>query len=113
MTLLYDILSAYPIMGNKPNQLDSRKAKLAMSVMDRNRHYDLYGIHRWHWVAMGEKLGLPEVPMFVDDIVQQTPAVVDRIANRLPGGFPASVFNAISKGMLRAAKRLEAEPDRR
>lgn len=113
MTPLYDIISAYPIMGNKANQLDSRKAKLAMAVMDRNRHYDLYGIHRWHWVAMGEKLGLPEVPILIDEMVQQTPAVLERIAMRLPEGFPASVFNAIRDGMLRAAKRWGIEPNRR
>jgi len=113
MTPLYDILSAYPIMGKKANQLDSRKAKLAMAVVDRNRHYDLYGIHRWHWVAMGEKLGLPDVSMWIEDIIAQTPLALDRIATRLPQGFPEPVFKAIRDGMLGAARRLEAEPNRR
>lgn len=113
MTPLYDIISAYPIMGAKANQLDPRKTKLAMAVVDRNRHYDLYGIHRWLWVAMGEKLGLPEVPMLIEEMTQRTPAVVERIATKLPEGFPASIFKAIRDGMLRAAKRLGAEPDRR
>jgi len=113
MTPLYDIISAYPIIGAKANQLDPRKTKLAMAVVDRNRHYDLYGIHRWHWVAMGEKLGLPEVPVLIDEVVQQTPVVIERIAMRLPEGFPAPMFKAIRDGMVRAAKRLGAEPNRR
>ncbi|WP_233842065.1 type II toxin-antitoxin system HipA family toxin [Dyella sp. 2HG41-7] len=113
MTPLYDILSAYPIMGNKATHLDSRKAKLAMAVVDRNRHYDLYGIHRWHWVAMGEKLGLPEMPALIDDIVQQVPTVLDRVVKRLPKEFPELVFKSVNDGMLSATKRLSSEPNRR
>lgn len=113
MTPLYDILSIYPIMGRRANQLDRRKAKLAMAVVDRNRHYDLHGIHRWHWVAMGRKLGLPEVPTFIDEIIQRTPAALDSAAAQLPRAFPQYIFDAISKGMRQAAKRLASEPDER
>jgi serine/threonine-protein kinase HipA len=113
MTPLYDILSIYPIMGRRANQLDPRKAKLAMAVVDRNRHYDLHGIRRWHWVAMGRRLGLPDAPALIDAVIQQTPAVLEAAATQLPHGFPQYIFEAIGKGMRHAAKRLASEPDER
>jgi serine/threonine-protein kinase HipA len=100
-------------MGRRANQLDPRKARLAMAVVDRNRHYDLHGIHRWHWVAMARKLGLPDAPALIEGIVQRTPAVLDATAARLPRAFPEYIFDAISKGMRQAAKRLASEPDAR
>lgn len=113
MTPLYDILSVHPIMGRRANQLDPHKAKLAMAVVSRNRHHDLHGIHRWHWVAMARKLGLPDAPALIEEIIQRTPAVLDSVAAQLPRGFPEYIFDAISKGMRQAAKRLAAEPDER
>ena len=113
LTPLYDILSAYPIMGRGANQLNPREARLAMAVVGENRHYDLYGIHRWHWVAMGVALGLPDVSTQIVELVHWTPTVLDDVASRLPEDFPSAVFEAIRKGMLDAAKRLGGEPDKR
>lgn len=110
---LYDILSAYPIMGRGANRLGPREASLAMAVSGKHRHYDLYGIHRWHWVEMGTSLGLPEVPAMIAELVERTPVVLDDLGERLPEGYPRAVFEAISKGMRDAAKRLGSEPDQR
>lgn len=113
LTPLYDILSAYPVMGRSANQLDPREAQLAMAVSGKNRHYDLYGIHRWHWVEMGTALGMPDVPELIEQLVGQVPTVLDDVGARLPEGFPHAVFDAARKGMLAAAHRLKNEPDRR
>jgi serine/threonine-protein kinase HipA len=110
---LYDVLSAYPIMGSGPNRLDPRKAKLSMAVTDRNRHYDLYGIHRWHWVAMGAALGLPDVSDLIESMIEKTPSVLDEVASRLPDDFPEYVFDSIRTGMSAAKERLRSEPDKR
>jgi serine/threonine-protein kinase HipA len=113
LTPLYDVLSAYPIMGRGANRLNAREARLAMAVVGENRHYHLYDIHRWHWVAMGTALGLPEVSALIDDLVHCTPVVLDEVAAHLPADFPSAVYEAIRKGMLDAVKRLGAEPDKR
>jgi len=113
LTPLYDVLSAYPIMGRGANRLNPREARLAMAVVGQNRHYDIYRIHRWHWVAMGEALGLPEVSALIDELVHWTPIVLDDVGSRLPESFPMAVFEAIRQGMLNAAKRLDGEPDHR
>jgi len=113
MTPVYDILSAYPVMGRSANKLDPHKARMAMAVISRNRHYELQSIHRWHWVAMAEKLGLPEAPELIDHVLQQVPKVLDQVAGQLPESMPQAIFDAVNEGMRRAARRLAAEPDYR
>lgn len=113
MTPLYDILSAYPIMGRRANKLDPHRARMAMAVTSRNRHYDLHGIHRWHWIAMAEKLGLPEAPELIEQMIEQVPIVLADVAKHLPDAVPEAIFEAVSDGIRRASKRLGSEPDYR
>ncbi|HSV53952.1 MAG TPA: type II toxin-antitoxin system HipA family toxin, partial [Burkholderiaceae bacterium] len=49
LTPLYDVLSAWPIIGNGPNQISPRRAKLAMALRGKNVHYHLHEIHTRHW----------------------------------------------------------------
>jgi serine/threonine-protein kinase HipA len=113
LTPLYDILSVHSLMGRGANRLDPRKARLAMAVEGRNRHYVLHDIHRWHWVAMGEQLGLPNVGELLESLPATVLAAIDRVAQRLPEDFPEPLFDAVARGIRQAARRLAGEPDRR
>lgn len=113
LTPLYDILSIHPLLGRGAGRLDPRKARLAMAVEGRNRHYALHGIHRWHWIAMGTRFGLPDAAELVGQMVAQVPTALQKVGDVLPGEFPAGIFDAVSEGMLRSARRLASEPDRR
>ncbi|MGN2252326.1 type II toxin-antitoxin system HipA family toxin [Frateuria sp. GZRe12] len=109
---LYDILSIYPLMGRGAGKLDPRKAKLAMAVEGRNRHYVPHDIHRWHWVAMGEQLGFADVE-WLEGFPAAVVAALDRVAQRLPEDVPGSLFESVAEGVRQAARRLAGEPDRR
>lgn len=112
LTPLYDIISTYPIQGRGPGQLDPRRAALAMAVEGRNRHYALHEIHRWHWVAMAQRLGLEaDAGALIDELTAHMPAVLDAVGRRLPDAFPGVVFDAVAAGMTSAARRLASEPD--
>lgn len=113
LTPLYDVLSAYPIMGGGADRLNPREARLAMAVVGQDRHYDLYSIHRWHWTAMGKALGLPDASALIGELAHRTSAVLDDVGSRLPEDFPMTVYEAIRNGMLDAARRLGGEPDER
>lgn len=114
MTPLYDILSTWPIQGRGANRLDPHAATLAMAVEGANRHYRLREIHRWHWVAMAERLGLEtDIGALIDALIAQTPVALERVGDRLPQGFPDDLYVAVRDGMLGAARRLAAEADRR
>ncbi len=113
-TPLYDVLSTYPVQGKGAIRLDPHDLKLAMAVEGRNRHYKLGEIHRWHWVAMGERLGLEQpAPELIEAICRRTPEAIDIVRDRLPPNFPMPVFNAVQKGMRAAVAKLLSEPDRR
>ena len=114
LTPLYDILSTYPIQGRKPHLFDPRDSRLAMAVEGRNRHYALHEIHRWHWVAMAESLGLVGgAEPLIAELVEHTPAAFDAVAGRLPESFPTALFDSVRAGTLTAIKRLAREPSRR
>jgi serine/threonine-protein kinase HipA len=113
LTPLYDILSVHPLMGQGANRLDPRKARLAMAVEGRNRHYLLHDIHRWHWVAMGGQLGLADVEGILEDLPASALVALDRVAQRLPEGFPEPLFDSVARGTRQAVRRLANEPDRR
>ena len=51
MTPLYDVLSAWPIIGDGPNQIPYQRAKLAMGVKAGNMHYRLQKSRRGTGVA--------------------------------------------------------------
>jgi serine/threonine-protein kinase HipA len=113
LTPLYDVLSIYPMLGSGAGKVDPRKAKLAMALEGKNRHYVLHDIHRWHWVAMAERLGLHGAPDALIKLSGELPSAIERVANRLPAGFPEALFNEVAVGARNAAQRLATEPDRR
>lgn len=114
LTPLYDILSTYPIQGRMPHLFDPRNSCLAMAVEGRNRHYALHEIHRWHWVAMAESLGLSEgAEPIIAELIEHTPTAFDAVAERLPEDFPMALFDSVRGGTMAAIKRLAREPDRR
>lgn len=114
LTPLYDILSTYPIQGRKPHLFDPRNSRLAMAVEGRNRHYVLHEIHRWHWIAMAESLGLVDgAEPLITELIERSPAAFDAVAARLPEDFPMVLFDGVKAGTMAAIKRLAREPGRR
>lgn len=114
LTPLYDILSTYPIQGRGNNQLDPRRAQLAMAVESKNSHSFIYEIHRWHWVTMAGRLGLEgDTGALIEEMIQTTFSAIEKVGGRLPEGFPQAIFDSVAAGMRAAAQRLAAEPDRR
>lgn len=105
MTPLYDVLSAWPIIGNGPNMVSPRRAKLAMALRGKNAHYHLHEIHTRHWQALALQSGVPGA---FDHMVAQVllvPQALDEARALLPAGFPMPVFDAINRGMRAQAER--------
>lgn len=111
LTPLYDVLSAYPVMGKGAKQLSPYKAKMAMAVRSRNAHWKMHEIQRRHWLTVGAEHGVvsPDgrgVEHVLDDLVARTPQVMDTVRDRLPAGFPAKVADSILDGLRAAAETL-------
>lgn len=111
LTPLYDVLSAYPVLGGGPGQIAPLRARMAMAVRARNAHWHRRDILRRHWVALGTRHGVlteegGEVSHLIDAVVTRTPAVVAAVQAKLPAGFPAQVADTILDGLQDAARRL-------
>ena len=109
LTPFYDVLSSWPIIGPRENQLPYQKAKLAMCVRSKNAHWKLAEIRARHWTETGKRCGVPDMPALLAEIVETTPAVLDRVAALLPRKFPTAMADSILAGVRRSAKQLAAE----
>lgn len=109
LTPLYDVISAYPILGSGRNRLAPQKAKMAMAVRGKSRHYKWMEIQPRHWLSTAREAGLEATAkqdmLYLTD---QAPVVADKVSASLPGDFPGHVSGPILDGLLSSAKRLTA-----
>jgi serine/threonine-protein kinase HipA len=111
LTPLYDVLSAYPVLGEGSTKMSAHKAKMAMAVRSKSAHWKMKDILRRHWVALGARHGVVtedgrQVQFLIDDVVDRTPAVIRAVRGRLPDRFPEQVADSILNGLQGAANRL-------
>ena len=107
LTPLYDVLSAWPIIGKKANEIPLEKIKLAMALPGERPRYHLQSIQRRHFEALAKKLGLEaQAETLINDMVARTSAVVDEIQRRLPKGFPQELLDRVLGGLRKAHTRL-------
>ncbi len=113
LTPLYDVLSAYPVLGEGPSKISPHKAKLAMAVRAKNAHWKKKDILRRHWLELGTRHGIVTsdgrpAQAVIDDLVARTPEALAQVRAQLPPGFPAEVAASILAGVQGAAARLAA-----
>ena len=110
-TPIYDVLSAYPILGEGPGKLSPFKARMAMAVRSTDAHWKMRDILRRHWLAQGARYGIaaPDgggTDELIDDLIAKTPGVIDTVRNRLPENIPEALADAILDGLRQAALKL-------
>jgi serine/threonine-protein kinase HipA len=108
MTPLYDVLSAYPMLGKGAHQLSPFKVKLAMAVRGKNPHWKMRDVLPRHWIEAARRNGLGDAAATsMADILEKTPAVIAQVSAQLPPQFPAHVADSIFAGLQGAADRLD------
>lgn len=107
LTRLYDVMSAYPVLGDGPNQWSPHEIRLAMALLGKNRHYAMHSIQRRHFNSTAQKVGYaPSVEPIIADILARTPSVIEEVQESLPPGFSRRVAETILGGLARAAAAL-------
>lgn len=111
LTPLYDVLSAYPVLGEGPGKLSPFRAKMAMAVRSKNPHWFMRDIRRRHWLIMGERYGVVTTDglgarFVVDDLVARTQDVVRAVRAKLPQDFPEGLADNMLSGLQHAADKL-------
>ena len=101
---LYDVLSAWPIIGRGPNQLAYQRAKLAMAVRGLNAHYRLGEVEARHWRRLAASCG-PGAWDRMTAMVARVDDALQGVERRLPAGFPHNVWSRVAEGCRRHAAR--------
>lgn len=110
LTPLYDILSAYPVMGRGANNIAPNKARMAMAVSGKNRHYYWSKIQRRHWLDTANTCDLgTEAENLIAELVDRTPAVLEHVSSLLPDNFPTNVAGPILDGLKKASDQLKTK----
>jgi serine/threonine-protein kinase HipA len=109
LTPLYDVLSAWPVIGKRANDISLEKVKLAMALPGQKPHYLLKNIQRRHFELLGRKMGLGnEAERLIGEIAQRVNAATETAQRALPKGFPQALLDRVLTGMRRQAKLLDA-----
>jgi serine/threonine-protein kinase HipA len=105
LTPLYDVLSAWPVIGDGPNRIAYPRARLAMALRgERNSHDRLRDIQPRHWQRLAASCG-PAVWGRMRQMAQHVDGVLDAIEPTLPADFPARTWQAIATGTRRHARQ--------
>lgn len=111
MTPLYDVLSAWPIIGHGKGQLAWKNAKLAMALSGKKRHYELATIMRRHFNTTAMKCGWGHTAEdIICELISRVEPAIETIAQQIPKGFPEDVAVDIFNGMRQQTGRLQAQP---
>jgi serine/threonine-protein kinase HipA len=103
MTPLYDVLSAWPIIGRGARRLPVQDAKLAMAVSGRTRHYRLNEIQPRHWRLLASRAGSYGLWEKMQEMAAMAVTRIESVRNRLPARFPERVINSVENGVRRQA----------
>lgn len=111
MTPLYDVLSAWPVTGRGPRQLDANRLKLAMAVRGKNTHYRIKDIQRRHFNHMARLCAWgADMETLIESVIDPLPGVLKAVQAKLPDDFPDDVFSAVAAGMADAVRKLARMP---
>lgn len=105
LTPLYDVLSAWPIIGHGKNRLAIEKAKLAMAMRGSRAHYRLNEITARHWQELALHTGVRVLWKRMQSFVESAPAALERVEKRLPNAFPERVYASTRDGVLGQVRR--------
>lgn len=110
LTPLYDVLSAWPVVGRGAHDFSWQKLKLAMAVRTPSNHYLMHSLQRRHFNEAARHLELGadfEEPL--RRLVQELPRAFEQVREALPEDFALPVFDAVRAGALRQCEKLRRQ----
>ena len=107
LTPLYDVLSAWPVIGKKANEIPLQKVRLAMGLPGERPRYHLAALQRRHFENFGARIGLGlRAPALIEEMIARAPAAIEDSRRALPRHFPPALAERIFAGIDSAVKIL-------
>jgi serine/threonine-protein kinase HipA len=95
-------------MGNGVSLIPAEKVRMVMAWQGKNRHYLADSLRRRHIDSTAFKCGYGESAKdLVDEIIEQTPTVLEQVSAELPPVFPERLARCIFAGLAASAQRLQ------
>ena len=111
LTPLYDVMSIWPVEGNGASQFSRYKAKLAMALLGKSKHYYFKDVQRRHFNSTAAKcFQRPDAEDLIEQVLERTPTAIENVAGKLPKGFPEKVAESIFQGLRKSAEQLARMP---
>lgn len=104
LTPVYDVVSAWPVIGHGKNKLSFEDAKLAMALRGRRRHYRIKEIAPRHFKLLAERSGDLQMYSELIALAEAAPLALARIAQTLPPAFPPQVWTTVADGIAAQAR---------
>ena len=106
---LYDVVSIWPVEGAAGNQWSWHKARMAMALIGRNKHYHFKNVVRRHFDGNALQCGYGrDAAPILDSLLARLEPAIQAVTARLPNDFPQQVAETIFAGLRRSAKSLAA-----
>ena len=110
LTPLYDVLSAWPVIGRGSGQWPQQKLKLAMAWFgEKDRYTKPLEITGRRMLLTAKRLGLGDAQPLLDELIAQTPTVIAAVQAQLPADFPQTVAEPVFTGLQTSASQLERQ----
>lgn len=110
LTPLYDVLSAWPVIGRRSGQWPQQKLKMAMAWFgEKNRYYKPLEITSRRMLLTAKRLGLGDAQPILNELIAQTPVVIRSVQSQLPAGFPQTVAEPVFTGLQTSASQLQRQ----
>ena len=110
LTPLYDVLSTWPVVGKRADQLDIHELKLAMALRGKKAHYKIVEIQPRHFQTLADQYPDAEAWPAMIELAGRVEGAIEAVERRLPKGFAPAVWVPIFKGMLKQAKSFLSHP---
>jgi serine/threonine-protein kinase HipA len=110
LTPLYDVLSAWPVIGRHSGQWPQQKLKMAMAWFgEKNRYYKPLEITSHRMLLTAKRLGLGDAQPILNALIDQTPTVIAAVLAQLPADFPQTVAEPVFTGLQTSASQLQRQ----
>jgi serine/threonine-protein kinase HipA len=110
LTPLYDVLSAWPVIGPRSGQWPQQNLKMAMAWFgEKNRYTKPLEITSRRMLITAKRLGLGDAQPILNELVARTPVVVRSVQTQLPAGFPQTIAEPVFTGLQTCASQLQRQ----
>jgi serine/threonine-protein kinase HipA len=99
LTPLYDVLSAWPVIGKRADQLQLKKVTLAMALRGTSAHYKLTEIKPRHFEAMANEYPAAAAWPAMINLAQRVETAIQAVEKRLPEDLAEVVWTTVCAGL--------------